>query len=282
MSFILPIIYGSVQGLTEFIPVSSSGHLLLLHAVLPSFTTIDEASFDAALNIGTLLALFTFFWRDLLRYLVAWLTSLLSLLKKPSMQTATHLTTDQKIAWYLFFAVIPAGVTGLLFQSFIEDVLRSPWIVITMLIVIGCAFFWVEKVAKQIEHSTIDQITLKQALTIGVAQAFALIPGTSRSGITIITGMMLGLSRAHAARFSFLLSASIILAATLKKTADLASVGVTSDQLASLSIAVLFSAIVGFIAIAGLLRYLSHRSLAVFAWYRIGLAVIVAFILLLK
>lgn len=282
MQFILPIIYGSVQGLTEFIPVSSSGHLLLLHSLLPQFTAIDEASFDAALNIGTLIALFGFFWRDLLRYLTAWLTTLVTLIKKPSVGTFAHLTTDQKIAWYLLVAAIPAGLAGLLFQSFIEETLRSPWIVITMLIVIALAFFWVEKVAKQIAHHTIDRITLKQAVTIGTAQALALVPGTSRSGITIITGMMLGLSRADAARFSFLLSAPIILAATLKKTADLASVGVTSEQLLTLGVAVIAAAIVGIIAIAGLLRYLSHRSLAAFAWYRIGLALIVALILLVQ
>ncbi len=278
----LPIIYGVVQGLTEFIPVSSSGHLLLLHAVLPEFTTIDEASFDAALNIGTLLALFGFFWRDLLRYLMAGLKSCGALLKKPSVATFSHLTTDQKIAWYLLIAAVPAGLAGLVFQSFIEEVLRSPWIVITMLIVIALAFFWIEKKAQTLQHHTIDTITGKQALTIGVAQALALIPGTSRSGITIITGMSLGLSRADAARFSFLLSAPIILAATLKKTADLASVGVTSEQLLTLGSAVRAAALVVVIAIAGLLRYLSHRSLAAFAWYRIALALIVALILLFQ
>lgn len=276
MQFILPIIYGSVQGLTEFIPVSSSGHLLLLHSLLPSFTNIDEASFDAALNIGTLIALFGFFWRDLLRYLTAWLKSF------QAFPTFTNLTTDQKLAWYLFLAAIPAGLAGLAFQSFIESTLRSPWIVITMLVLIALAFFWVEKATKKIQQHTIEQVTGREALTIGIAQALALIPGTSRSGITIITGMMMGLSRADAARFSFLLSAPIILAATLKKTADLASVGVSSEQLVTLGIAVIFAAIVGIIAIAGLLRYLSHRSLAVFAWYRIGLAVIVALILFIK
>lgn len=276
MQFILPIIYGSVQGLTEFIPVSSSGHLLLLHSLLPPFTNIDEASFDAALNIGTLIALFGFFWRDLLRYLTAWLKSF------QAFPTFTSLTTDQKLAWYLFLAAIPAGLAGLIFQSFIESTLRSPWIVITMLIVIALAFFWVEKATKKIQQHTIEQVTGREALTIGIAQALALVPGTSRSGITIITGMMMGLSRADAARFSFLLSAPIILAATLKKTADLASVGVSSEQLVTLGIAVISAAIVGIIAIAGLLRYLSHRSLAVFAWYRIGLAVIVAFILFIK
>ncbi len=282
MQFILPIIYGSVQGLTEFIPVSSSGHLLLLHSLLPQFSTIDEASFDAALNIGTLLALFGFFWRDLLRYLSAWLMSLGALLQKPSHKTFAALTTDQKLAWYLCIAAIPAGLAGLAFQSFIESTLRSPWIVITMLVLIALAFFWVEKATKKIQQHTIEQVTGREALTIGIAQALALVPGTSRSGITIITGMMMGLSRADAARFSFLLSAPIILAATLKKTADLASVGVSSEQLVTLGIAVIFAAIVGIIAIAGLLRYLSHRSLAVFAWYRIGLAVIVAFILFIK
>ena len=277
----LPIIYGAVQGLTEFIPVSSSGHLLLLHSFLPAISGLDEASFDAALNIGTLIALFGFFGKDLWAYVKGFIASLPVVAKSPQMQTITTLPLEGRLAWFLGIAAMPAGAIGFVFQDFIETTLRSPWVVIMMLVLIALLFFAVERfAATATQQQTIDQMTLSRALLIGCSQALALIPGTSRSGITIITGMYLGLDRKSSARFSFLLSAPIILAATAKKTIDLLSAGITTDQLLPLLFAITSAAVFGIIAISGLLRYLSQRSLAVFAWYRIGLAVLVAILLI--
>lgn len=271
MDIIVSIIFGIVQGLTEFIPVSSSGHLLLLHALLPNALPLDDVSFDVALHVGTLLALLGFFWNEVWLYLGAWFQSMGKMMRgtKPA-----ALTFDEQLSWYLIIAIIPAGLVGFFFESLISIVLRSPYIVVVMLVVIGIVFFYVEKWAKGRALHTIEQTTAKQALAIGLAQVLALVPGTSRSGITIIAGMFTGFKRADAARFSFLMSMPIVAAAGLKKGIDLASMGVTSHEFVILLAGALSAAIVGYIAIATLLKYLSHRSLAVFGWYRIILALV--------
>lgn len=267
MDSIIAIIFGIVQGLTEFIPVSSSGHLLILHQIFPGFVVTDELAFDVALHVGTLLALFIYFWNDILRYLKAGFTSLPALISKK------QLNQDQKLSWLIIVAIIPAGLAGFLFENFIEATFRSTGVVIAMLIIVAVLFILVERMSTK-NTTSLEKLTWKSALFIGVAQVLALVPGTSRSGITMIAGMVAGLHREQSARFSFLISIPLVAGAGLKKLVDLVTVGLETSAIPVLLIGVISAAVVGYIAIAGLLKYLSNNSLIPFAVYRITVAAI--------
>jgi undecaprenyl-diphosphatase len=285
MDFIIAIIFGAVQGLTEFIPVSSSGHLLLLHEVFPSLG-VDELAFDVALHIGTLIALFIFFWLDYWRYLRAgWDTfsktgrRLARMRPKPA--TAVRSTeADRRLSVLILVAIIPAGIAGLLLEDIIDAWLRSPWVVVCTLALVAVLFILIEVQQRVPLQKEITRINWQNALWIGIAQALALIPGVSRSGITMVAGMSVGMKREHAARFSFLISMPLIAGAGLKKGIDLAIVGVDTNGIAILIVGILSAAIVGYLVIGWLLNYLTHRSLVPFALYRVALALVVAFILL--
>lgn len=255
MDTILAVVYAIVQAITEFLPVSSSGHLVLLHRFLP-LEVSSEVVFDVALHAGTLLAIMTYFAKDL------WRT----------------LTTDRRMLGLLIISAIPGGLAGVLFEDIIDTSLRSPWVVVVMLIVVGIIFFFVESYSKQ--SVTLKEITLKQVLLISCAQVLALIPGTSRSGITISTAMSLGLKRIDAARFSFLMAVPIMLGATAKKTLDVVQVGIQADELRLLLIGIVVSAVVGLVVIKYLLSFLQKYSLRTFGWYRIALALVVSVLLL--
>jgi undecaprenyl-diphosphatase len=281
MNNIIAIIFGIVQGLTEFIPVSSSGHLLLLHSILPSFHLTDELAFDVALHVGTLAALLAVFWRDCWRYLRAAVAS------EEKLQANTQLRQEKHIAFMIFIAMLPAGVAGVLFEPIIETVLRSPLIVVVMLILVAILFFVVEARAAKKEQPTQQQtttedslhtLTWKRALFIGCMQVLALIPGTSRSGITMVGGMFANLSRSDAARFSFLVAIPLIAGAGLKKLLDVLIMGVVREEIPLLLLGMLSAAAVGYIAIKILLQYLQTRTLKPFAVYRIALAVAVLLI----
>ncbi len=265
----IAIIFGIVQGLTEFLPISSSGHLLLLHNVFPQFDSSDEVAFDVALHLGTLVAVLGYFWRDVWKYLNA-------LLQRP--------TTDEQrgyrhLAQRMMVAVIPAGLAGFFFEDIIESTLRSPYIVVAMLIIVALVFFAVEHWYAHQHHQPDVQMTLGQALFIGCAQAVALIPGTSRSGITLIAGMLTRLPRTEAARFSFVISIPLIAAAGLKKMIDLGTVGLRAEEIPLLLLGSIAAAAVGYVVIRFLLHYLQHHSLKIFAVYRIILAAIVLLLL---
>ena len=192
MSTIETIILALIQGLTEFLPISSSAHLILPSQLLG---WVDQGlAFDVAVHVGTLLAVMIYFRQEVSSMFVAWGNSIV---KKEHNQ-------DSKLAWWIIFATIPAGLFGLLGKDFIEDNLRSAAVIALTTIVFGLLLGFVDKTSKQ--NKTIDNLGFKGAMYIGLAQAVALIPGTSRSGITMTMGLMLGLSRDAAARFSFLLS----------------------------------------------------------------------------
>lgn len=271
MELIIAILFGIVQGLTEFIPVSSSGHLLLLHTLFPNFGSSDTISFDVALHVGTLLALCIVFWRDIVHYTSAFL-------RKPRTQTDQR---DKRIASAVVIGVIPAGIAGLFLEDIVDYYLRSPWIVVAMLIIVGFLFMVVEHLyAKRVHHGDITEVTYGTALFVGFMQILALIPGTSRSGITLSAGMLVGLTRDAAARFSFLVAIPLVAAAGLKKFADMIILGVQASEIPLILVGMASSAIVGYIAIRELLKYLSARSLLPFALYRIGLGVVVAIIMM--
>lgn len=262
------VILGAIQGLTEFLPVSSSGHLLLAHHFL-QYDAGDSLTFDVALHVGTLLALIIYFWRDIGRLVKDWLSSLNTKIKTP----------EQRLPWLIIVAAIPAAIFGGLFDSFFES-LRSPWIVVVTFVVFGSLFLWVERVAEQTK--TMREMRWTSALAVGLAQVIALVPGVSRSGITIVGGMLTGLTREQAARFTFLLSIPVVAGAAAKKLLDLKGQGIPPDERMAMVVGILTAAIVGYAVIRFLLRYLSNHRLNGFAYYRFMVAAVVLVALLLE
>lgn len=269
MDYSIAIIFGIVQGIAEFIPVSSSGHLLLLHSLFPDFQDIQDIAFDVSLHFGTLLALVIFYWKDLRQYLLAWLSP-----------RASHTRSKRMESLYVLLAAIPAAIAALLFGNTIETVLRSPWVVVVMLVVVAFVFFGVERWYRPERAHDQSELTIRDALLIGCMQIIALVPGTSRSGITISTGMLTGLTRSAAARFSFLVAIPITGGACLKKGMDLVQMSLTGEQWIVLVIGVVASFLTGMIALRFLSSFFARRSLRAFGWYRIGLAVCAAFALI--
>jgi len=263
MLYLNSLILGLVQALTEFIPVSSSGHLVILHDLLQTDIS-QNLAFDVALHLGTGFALLIFFRKEIWRYAKV---LLYYCVKKENIDK--H---DLHIAINLIIAAIPAGVIGALFNDFIEERLRSPFVVVFTLILGALLFFAVEKFSKRSKELSV--INYGQSVLIGFAQAIALIPGISRSGITMTAAMALNFKREEAARFSFLISLPVIFGAGLMKLFDFTAADFTVPQILTFSIGFLTSGVVGFIVIKYLLKFLQNHSLAVFGWYRIALAII--------
>jgi undecaprenyl-diphosphatase len=258
---------GVVQGLTEFLPVSSSGHLVLVPALLgwddPLITSLE---FSVVIHIGTLIALLAYFRRDWLRLVPAGLAAM--------RDRSLDGDPDRRLAWLLATATIPAGVAGFLLGDLVESQFREVVLVAIMLIVGGVVLFLAERLSKH--ERSIAQLRFPTALLIGVAQALALIPGLSRSGISISAGLLAGLERRAAARFSFLMATPITAAAALYETGQL----VTGDagvvlEVGPLLVGILAAMVSGFLAIAVLLRFLRTRSTDVFVVYRLALAAVV-------
>ena len=258
-----------VQGLTEFLPVSSSGHLLLGQYFLGMDQDRFGLTFDASIHTGTVLAVVVYFWRDLMRMAAAFVASL----RGPDLADR-----DQRMVYLILVACIPAGVVGLLFQNFFEEEVRSPWLVAFNLVLVGALFIVGEVVGRQTRTS--DKLDFKEALGIGLAQTAALFPGVSRSGATITIGLFLGLRRDEAARFSFLMSVPITTAAALLSLVDAFGSGINSGDVLIFLVGSITSGVVGYLAIRFLLNYLTGHSLLVFAYYRFALAAVVVVLLL--
>jgi undecaprenyl-diphosphatase len=268
---------GLLQGLTEFIPVSSSAHLELFPwlAGWGSTPLINSLAFDVFLHLGTGLALLVYFWRDLVRYLRAWLASIRdrSLAGDP----------DRRLAWLLLFATVPAAIIGFLGEDLINQVFHAETgtvrLAIAVFLVVGALALWA---ADHLGRRTrrMAEIDAPSALMIGFSQALALLPGISRSGATISAGLALGMTREAAARFSFLLATPITLGAGLYGSRKMLTE--THGSLEWLAIGAGFAAatISGMIAISFLLAWLRHRSVAVFSVYRLAFAVLVVVLVL--
>lgn len=196
MTLIEIIVLALIQGLTEFLPISSSAHLVLPSQLLG--WQDQGIAFDVAVHVGTLLAVVSYFRKEVSNMFTAWVGTL----------KGDRTNPDGKVAWWILLGTIPAGLTGLFGKDFIEAYARDALVIASMTIIFGLLLWWADAKAKQVKD--ISQLGLKGALIIGVAQAVALIPGTSRSGITMTAGLMLGLDRQSAARFSFLLSIPVI------------------------------------------------------------------------
>jgi len=256
------VILSIIQGITEFVPISSSGHLVLLHNILPELK-INELAFDVFLHTGTLLAVVVFFWSDLVKIFINWLRNLLKM---------NFRATEARLGWLLIISTIPAVAAGYFFEDLIEKNLRSNLVVAVMLVVVGLLFLLAEYYSKQ--QQVIIKLNWKNALFIGIAQAAALIPGTSRSGITIIAGMASKLKREDAVRFSFLISVPIVLGATIKKIPAI-SAAIFDGNLLSFSMSAIISFITAYFVIKYLLIYLKNHSLNIFAYYRFVLATVI-------
>ena len=265
------IFLGIVQGLTEFLPVSSSGHLLLGQY----FFGLDQdrfgLSFDVALHMGTLVAVVSFFWRDLIRMARAFLRSFVyrDLENDP----------DQRLAYLVIASTVPAALIGFGFEGFFEEVVRSPWVVVVNFIVVGVLFIVGEAVGTRTRRAS--KLGFGEALVIGLAQATALVPGVSRSGATITLGLFLGLRREEAAKFSFLMSVPIIAGAGSLQLLKVIAAGIDAWQVLLFIVGFAASAGVGYVTIRFLINYLTEHSLRAFAYYRFAVAAVVVVLLLL-
>ena len=253
-------IFGIVQGLTEFLPISSSGHLIVLHKIF-SLNIANELSFDVALHMATLLAVVSYFWSDIVLLFVSWLKSFNG---KGS--------AESRLAWLIILSTIPAGLAGFWWEDFIENDFRAVGVVAAMLFLVAILIILVEKYSRR--SGEINSLNPSKAVFIGLAQALALIPGTSRSGITIIAGMAAGLNRQAAIKFSFLMSVPIIFGAGLKKIPHLVENTMAGGEVFILIIAFIATYLSGFVAIKYLIKFTRNNSLNIFAYYRILLAVV--------
>jgi undecaprenyl-diphosphatase len=264
VSLLEAIVLGVVQGLTEFLPISSTAHL----RIVPAFAGWPDpgAAFTAVTQLGTMAAVLLYFREDLLRIARAWLRSL----RDPSVRRQL----DARIGWYIVLGTIPIGIFGVLFKDQIETGARDLYLIGTTLIVLGLALLLAEEVGKR--NRSFEQIRTGDGFVIGLAQALALIPGVSRSGATITAGLFMGLDRTAAARFSFLLSIpAVVLSGLLELGSILSGEEGETTSAFGLVVATLLAFVVGYASIAFLLRYLTNHSTAIFVAYRVVLGVLV-------
>jgi undecaprenyl-diphosphatase len=286
VNYLQAAILGIVQGLTEFIPISSSAHLIIVPWVFNwTDPSLESLTFDVALHLGTLVALLAFFWSDWVRLVKAGVASII--------ERRVGNDIDRKLAWFLVIGTIPGGIVGLLFERKIEELFHpseGPILAASMVwmgiivAILGALLFLAERYARHIRK--MDGLTLRDAILIGCSQALAIFPGVSRSGSTITAGLAVGLERETAARFSFLLSAPIIAGAGLKSLWNICkgiqSGAITGSELALFPIGFLAAAISGYFCIKYLLRFLQTNSTNVFVYYRWALAIFVIVLALVR
>lgn len=270
MSWIEAIVLGLVQGLTEFLPVSSSGHLRITSALF--FDQDAGASFTAVTQLGTEAAVLLYFAKDIWRIVKAWFLGL----RDPAVRS----TLDYRMAWYVIIGSIPIGVFGLLFQDQIKTVARNLWVVATMLIVFAFVIAFAEYWGRQTRR--MEHFKLRDGVVMGFAQAMALIPGVSRSGATLTAGLFLNLTRETAARYSFLLAIPAVVMSGVFSLPDVfeRSGPGSTPTVAQMVVATLIAFAVGYAAIAWLLRFVTTNSLYVFVLYRVALGTLVLSLLL--
>lgn len=270
MDVIQAIIIGIVQGLTEFLPISSSGHLVLVPEIMGVKSSL---AFDTLLHVGTLVAVVTYFWSDIVHMIRSFISSLTDI---PGGNFRNGIEEDpfKRLAWMVIIGTIPAGLAGVLFKDFFESLFSSITAVGFFLIVTGFLLWGSERISARVrEKLPVEKLGVRDSLIIGGAQALAIAPGISRSGATISAGLFLGFERELAARYSFLLSIPAILGAALIQVKDI-SAGM--DLLgASMIAGFVASAVSGYIAIKFLLKLIRERDLYVFAYYCFALGLLV-------
>nr|WP_275404104.1 undecaprenyl-diphosphate phosphatase [Pseudonocardia acidicola] len=257
VSWLEVLVLGLVQGLTEFLPISSSGHLRIVSGAV--FGNDPGAAFTAVTQLGTELAVLIYFARDIGNLVMTWFRGF----RDPEVRA----TPDYRVAWLVIIGTIPISILGVLFKPQIETVARNLWLIATTLIVFGLLLGLAERYGPQ--RRPIEQLTVRDGVLLGFAQALALIPGVSRSGGTITAGLFLGLTRPAAVRYSFLLAIPAVVAAGLFQLPDVfAGDGPSGLQML---VATLIAFLVGYAVIAWLLRYVQKHSVYVFVAYRIAL-----------
>jgi len=268
-------ILGAVQGITEFLPISSSGHLIALPYLFN--WKYDGLDFDIALHFGTVIALLFVFWRDWLIIINQGFRGLINRLDKNFNKSADPKSNyPENLLWQLVLATIPAAISGLIIEKYVESYFHSPILLAINFALFGLLLWIADK--KSSNKLTIADLGYKRSFLIGLLQSIALIPGISRSGITIITGRAIGLDRESAARFSFLLAMPAMIGAFVLKAKDLAG----DDLSMTLGIGVLFSTLFGILAIRFLLNFLKKSSFSIFAYYRLFLAIIILMFVVLR
>jgi len=274
------IVLAIVQGLGEFIPISSSGHLIIVRRLLGwnELSPAHELSFDVALHFGTLLSVLFYFRRTWLQIISAAFGGKVVRFSEAGSSDVNLTPEEQKeermLLWFMAIATIPGAIAGKLLEHSAEDYFREHiFLIAGALIVVALLMWWGEKVGSL--KKPLTGISFVDSLTIGVAQAFALIPGVSRSGSTITAGLFCGLTREAAVRFSFLLSTPLIAGAALLKALELRKEGLPHDMQMPVLVGIIISALVGYAAIAWLIRYLQSNSLRIIILYRIVVGVLV-------
>lgn len=268
MEIISIIILGIIQGIAEFLPISSSAHLIIFRDLFGIGSGMDAhlaLTFDLALHFGTLLAIGIYFFNDFIKMITKGFTKGIK-------------DSEGKILWYLVLATIPAGIAGVLFEDVIEDAIRNNYVIIALaLAIMGIIIYLADKYSNS--KKTIKKMSIKDAIIIGCSQVLALIPGFSRSGTTIAAGRVLGLNREDAAKFSFYLSAPVVAGALVLQLFKKATWTVISGHLLTFILGILISFVVGLLCIKYLLKYLHNHNFKVFMIYRLILAAIVLIII---
>ena len=267
MPILHAIVLGLVQGLSEFLPISSSGHLLLVPWLFGWDDFDDESvkkTFDVALHLGTFVAVLGYFRHEVLTYIREG-TKLVFSRQKPT-------TVEGRLAWFFVLATIPAAAIGALFEDVIDEALGTPLIIAISLIVFGVLLGWADRIPGKRE---LEEFEAPDALKVGLAQALALNPGTSRSGITITAARYIGFNRDSAARISFVMSLPVIAGAVLVKTYGVVTDGIPSDLYVPMAVGIVTSGLSGLLAVWGTLRLIRTRSFMPFVVYRIALGVFV-------
>ena len=271
MKIIQVIILGIIQGIAEFLPISSSAHLIIFRDIfgIGEFITGEfEMSFDIALHFGTLLAILVYFFKDFFKMIKDGFTKGVK-------------TTDGKILWYIVVATIPAAIFGVLFEDKIDELVRSNYVLICgCLALMGIIIYLCDKKNKQTK--TFKEMKLKDAIIIGFSQVCALIPGFSRSGTTIAAARCLKMNREDAAKFSFYLSAPVVAGAVAIKVLKGEMLSLITFNPAIFIIGVLISFISGLLCIKFLLKYIKSHDYNIFMWYRLGIALLSLIVLLFK
>ncbi|TDC83433.1 undecaprenyl-diphosphate phosphatase [Micromonospora sp. KC606] len=271
MTWVEAIVLGIVQGLTEFLPVSSSGHLRITSAIF--FDQDAGASFTAVTQLGTEAAVLIYFAKDIWRITRTWLLGL--------RDRSVRSSLDYRMGWYVIIGSIPIGLFGFLFKDQIRETARNLWVVATTLIVFAFVLAFAEYWGRQTR--TLENFRLRDGVVMGFAQAMALVPGVSRSGGTLTAGLLLNLTREAAARYSFLLAIPAVVMSGIFSVGDVfqpAAPGTSVPTVAQMVVATVIAFFVGYAAIAWLLRYVAHHTLYVFVLYRVALGTLVLSLLL--
>lgn len=265
VNYINAAIFGIIQSVTEFLPISSTGHLIILHKFL-ELPIKNKLIFDVTLHLATFLAIFWFFRNEVFKLIGSWLDSFKGGSKEKG-----------RLFNLIIIGTIPAAIAGYFFEDTVENILRSPLIVAVTLFLFGMFFIIAEKMSSKTDE--LNNLNLKKTVFIGLAQAISLIPGTSRSGITIIAGLGVGLKREAAARFSFLLSLPIIFGAFIKKVPQIVGTDFEVGGLPVILVAFIFSFFSAILTIKYFLKFLRNNSLIIFAIYRFILGGVIITIL---